>query len=108
MKLGDQWDQHVVCKTCAENIRHWFKGFVHLCRLVHRWFGVSHKIITMIVIFACVKCLGTTKKNKEGIQYPSLSSVVKPVLHGPNIPVPTSPEPQTEISSPLDAEDVNF
>jgi hypothetical protein len=66
---------------------------------------MSHKIITVIAISVCVKYLGKTKKNKEGIQYPSLSSAVRHVPHGPDIPVPTLRLPQTEISSPSDAED---
>jgi hypothetical protein len=59
----------------------------------------------MIAIFVCVIYLITTKKTKEGIQYPSLSSAVKPVPHGPDIPIPTQPLSQAEISSPSYAED---
>jgi hypothetical protein len=51
------------------------------------------------------KISGNKKKNKEGLQYPSLSLAIRPALHGPDIPIPTLPLSQTEISSPSDVED---
>jgi hypothetical protein len=45
------------------------------------------------------------KENMESIQYTSLSSAIRPVPHGPDIPIPTPPLSQTEISSPSDVED---
>jgi hypothetical protein len=67
-KLGDhdkKWAPHVVCKTCAENLSG-LKGSIHLCRLAHRWLGVSHTIIAITDIFVCVKYLGITHTQKGG------------------------------------------
>jgi hypothetical protein len=65
MKLGDQdkkWDPHVVCKTCAENLRQWFKEIRS---------SMPYGILTVWTqpqnhyndrYFLCVKYMGTTKK----------------------------------------------
>ena len=40
---------------------------------------------------------GINRKNKQHVKYPDVPSAIKPVPHGPGIPVPV-PEPTGEIS----------
>jgi hypothetical protein len=47
------------------------------------------------------------ERNKQGTQYPSVSSAIRPVPHGPDVPILTSPSSQTEISSPSHADEDN-
>ena len=52
----------------------------------------------MIVIFCMTKVAGFTKKTKHLIDYPNLPSALRPVPHGPGIPVPVPPEDLKEFS----------
>ncbi|KAJ4433256.1 hypothetical protein ANN_15515 [Periplaneta americana] len=57
-----------------------------------------------------VKVAGYTAKNSKDILYPNISSAIRPVPHGPDIPVPLPPESDTlscassstETESPVD------
>jgi hypothetical protein len=56
--------------------------------------------------YLCIsKIFGYNKKDREGIQDPSLSLAIRPVPHGPDILIPTPLLSQTEISTRLDAEE---
>jgi hypothetical protein len=46
----------------------------------------------MTATFALEKGKGTIKKNRKDIFYPNLPSAIRPVPHGPGIPVPVPPE----------------
>jgi hypothetical protein len=39
-----------------------------------------------------VNVAGYDKKNKKGITYPNLLSAIRPVPHGPDLPVPSPPD----------------
>jgi hypothetical protein len=41
--------------------------------------------------FCMVNFAGYNKKNKKGITYPNLLSAIRPVLHRPDLPVPSPP-----------------
>jgi hypothetical protein len=42
--------------------------------------------------FCMVNLAGYNKKNKKGITYPNLLSAIRPVPHGPDLPVPSTPD----------------
>jgi hypothetical protein len=42
--------------------------------------------------FCMVSVTGYNKKNKKGIKYPNLLSAIRPVPHGPDLPVPSPPD----------------
>lgn len=47
---------------------------------------------------------GINHKNKHHVKYPDVPSAVKPVLHGPGIPIPTPPQKCTDLLSDSDDE----
>ena len=56
--------------------------------------------------FCTCNVSGLNMKNKHNIQYPNLPSAIRPVLHGPDVPIPTPPpvrkmlgDPSTDVSS---------
>ncbi|GFV23467.1 uncharacterized protein TNCV_4781781 [Trichonephila clavipes] len=68
---GDQdksWAPHVVCSVCVEELRQWFK------------------------------VQGFNLKNRKDISYPTiLRSAIRPVAHGPNLPIPSPPDTPDNI-----------
>lgn len=46
-------------------------------------------MVTNIIV--CLKFLVIEKRSKKGIEYPNLSSAIRSVPHGPDIPLPTPP-----------------
>jgi hypothetical protein len=56
---------------------------------------------------------GYNKKNKVGIKYPQLSSAIRPMLHGPDDPIPAPPAQLEDVESSCRSEstandDVDF
>ncbi|GFY17823.1 uncharacterized protein TNCV_1075581 [Trichonephila clavipes] len=76
IKLGDQdksWAPHVVCSVCVEELRQWFK------------------------------VQGFNLKNRKDISYPTiLRSAFRPVVHGPDLPIPSPPNTLDNILDDLD------
>ena len=92
IKLGDQdksWAPHKMCRACLENLRQWTKGKRKILS-----FGIS-----MIwrepanhvddCYFCIVNVAGFSFKNKSKINYPNISSAMRPVPHSDSMPVPT-------------------
>ena len=44
---------------------------------------------------------GINRKNKHCVKYPYVPSAIKPVLHGPGIPIPKPPRDFSEFESSL-------
>jgi hypothetical protein len=107
MKLGDQdksWDLHKVCCFCVEKLRQWTqhkkKSFSFVIPMIWREPG-NHS--DDYFFFAPVMCKDVTAKIKRmDICYPNMPSAMRPVAHGPDIPIPASPE--TLDTSPPDSE----
>lgn len=104
VKLGDQdkpFAPHICCKTCVENLRDWRnkkrKSMPFGVPMVWRE-GKDH-------VTDCYFCMtnlqGINRKNKHHVQYPDVPSAIKPVPHGPDIPVP---EPDVTMESSSDPE----
>ncbi|GFW26833.1 uncharacterized protein TNCV_1376761 [Trichonephila clavipes] len=76
IKLGDQdkpWALHVVCSVCVEELRQWFK------------------------------VQGFNLKNRKDISYPTIiRSAIRPVPHGPDLPIPSPPDTLDNILDDLD------
>jgi hypothetical protein len=93
--LSDQdkpWALQTLCSGCFENIRNWTKG-----KKKALWFGISmvwcQPINHVDICHFCVCTLkGFNTKDKKGITYPNLPSAIRPVPHGPDIPVPSHPK----------------
>ncbi|GFV28546.1 uncharacterized protein TNCV_3984971 [Trichonephila clavipes] len=76
IKLGDQdksWAPHVVCSVCVEELRQWFQ------------------------------VQGFNLKNRMDISYPTIiRSAIRPVPHGPDLPIPSPPDTLDNILDDLD------
>jgi hypothetical protein len=80
------WAPHTVCSVCVEDLRNWTKGKKKALR-----FGIPMVWRLVDDCYFCVcKLKGFSTKNKKEITYPNLPSAIRPVLHGPDIPVPNS------------------
>jgi hypothetical protein len=64
------------------------------CRLQYPCNGASRRINTMIAIFVCSTLPVTIiiRRRRKGITYPNLLSAIRPVPHGPDLPVPSPPD----------------
>jgi hypothetical protein len=95
MKLGDQdksWAPHTVCSVYVEDLRNWTKEKKKALQ-----FGIPMVWRQPINHFDdCYFCMCTLKgfntKNKKAITYPNMPSAIRPVPHGPDIPVPNPPK----------------
>ncbi|GFT83280.1 uncharacterized protein TNCV_3003641 [Trichonephila clavipes] len=76
IKLGDQdksWAPHVVCSVCVEELRQWFQ------------------------------VQGFNLKNRKDISYPTIiRSAIRPVPHGPDLPIPSPPDTLDNTLDDLD------
>jgi len=93
-KLGDQeksWAPHVVCKTCVEDLRHWYKGDGKCMPfgVPMIWREPTNHVSDCY--FCMTKVKGFSKKNKQKIEYPNLPSAMRPVPHGDGLEVPVPP-----------------
>jgi hypothetical protein len=92
--LGDQdkpWTSHFVCRSCVENLRQWLqkkrKSLAFGVPMV--WREPNDHVSDCYFCLCNVK--GYKAKNKSNIHYPNLPSAIRPIPHGPNIPVPDPP-----------------
>ena len=105
-KLGDQdksWAPHVVCKPCVENLRQWYKGQSKLMPfgVPMIWREQTDHISDCYFCMTSVK--GFSKKNKHKIEYPNLTSAMRPVPHCDEIEVPVPPVSLCETSTETDS-----
>jgi hypothetical protein len=104
--MGDQdkpWALYTVCSVCVEELRKWIKGKKKALR-----FGIPMAWHQPINLFdGCYFCMCTLKgfntKNKKGITYPNLPSAIRPLPHGPDIPVPNPPKQLHTLEAELSA-----
>ena len=104
VKLGDQekaFAPHVSCKTCIENLREWEnkkrQGMPFAVPMVWRE-GKDH---VTDCYFTLTNVQGINHKNKHCVQYPDILSAIRPVPHGPCLPVP---KPDVAIRSCSESE----
>ena len=89
VKLGDQdkpFAPHVCFKICVENLRDWKNDKRMPFAIPMIWKeGKDH--IT-VCYFCMINLKGINCKNKHHIQYSNIPLAIRPILHGPNLPVP--------------------
>ena len=79
MKLGDQdkcWAPHIVCVSCNANLTQWLKGNGKMA------FGIpmvwrEQKDHTIYCYFLMSNIKGFSKKTRDQIKYPDVSSAIK-------------------------------
>ena len=101
VKIGDQektWAPHYVCQTCVEGLRRWLKGEQEAFRFEVPMVWQEPKNHRDDCYFCSTGVHRFNLKNKKNIVYPNLQSAIRPVPHGPEIPVPTRPGTLPEIN----------
>ena len=103
MKLGDQdksWAPHQVCSACVTGLRHWSEGkrksFSFGVPMVWR----EPKNHSDDCYFCSCNVQGFNSKNYTNIVYPNIESAVRPIPHGPNVPVPSPPSTLDDLEDP--------
>jgi hypothetical protein len=97
-KIGDQdkpWAPHIVCANYAVYLRGWLKGSPKSMPFAVPMVWREQKDHLTGCCFCLTKISGRSLKSKHSIQYPSLSSAVRPVLHSQDLPVPKPPKKWT-------------
>ncbi|XP_042236316.1 uncharacterized protein LOC121875729 [Homarus americanus] len=95
MKLGDQdkaFAPHMCCKTCVENLRRWSNKKIQRLPFGIPMVWREGRDHTTDCYFCMTNLQGINRKNKHHVKYPDVPSAIKPVPHGPGIPIPTPPE----------------
>ena len=110
MKLGDQdktWAPHKVCSVCVEGLRQWTKGTKQSFSFGVPMIWREPKNHGDDCYFCSCKVQGHNSKTRKSIIYPDLPSALRPVPHGPDVPVPSPPDNFEDIhlSSDLDSSD---
>ena len=102
VKIGEQdkyWAPHIVCKVCVEALRSWTKG-----RKKSLSFGVpmvwrEPQNHTDDCYFCSCDLKGFNSKNKKSIIYPNVKSAIRPIPHGPDLPIPIPPNELENVLS---------
>ena len=102
VKLGDQdksWAPNKVCLQCLRDLGLWFaKKEALKFGIPMVWREPSNH--SDDCYFCSCKVRGYNRKNKKSISYPeNIPSAIRPVPHGPDIPVPTPPTELTLSST---------
>lgn len=117
VKIGDQekhWAPHKVCYVCVEDLRKWSKKEKKAFRFAVPMVWREQKNHSDDCYFCSIDVSGYNSRNKKVIVYPNLPSAIRPVGHGPGLPVPEPPqsiddvlqssEPESDESGPDDDE----
>uniref|UniRef100_UPI00358FB395 uncharacterized protein n=1 Tax=Myxine glutinosa TaxID=7769 RepID=UPI00358FB395 len=95
MKLGDQdkaFAPHICCKTCVESLRCWSHKKIECLPFGIPMVWREGRDHTNDCYFCMTNLQGINRKNKQHLKYPDVPSAIKPVPHGPGIPIPAPPE----------------
>uniref|UniRef100_UPI0035902CB4 uncharacterized protein n=1 Tax=Myxine glutinosa TaxID=7769 RepID=UPI0035902CB4 len=95
MKLGDQdkaFAPHICCKTCVESLRRWSHKKIECLPFGIPMVWREGRDHTNDCYFCMTNLQGINRKNKQHLKYPDVPSAIKPVPHGPGIPIPAPPE----------------
>jgi len=100
LKFGNQdkvLAPHEVCKRCVEDLRNWFKGKEKALSFGIPMVWREQKNHSDDCYFCSCNVIGYNSKWQHSISYPNLQSVIRPIPHGSNIPVPKLPATFEEI-----------
>lgn len=96
IKLGDQdksWAPHIVCSVCVEELRQWSQGKKKSFRFGVPMIWREPKNHSNDCYFCSCTVQGFNLKNRKDIPYPTnISSAIRPVPHGPDLPIPPPPD----------------
>ncbi|GFT93232.1 uncharacterized protein TNCV_2219981 [Trichonephila clavipes] len=105
IKLGDQdksWAPHVVCSVCFEELRQWFQGKKSF-RFAVPMIWSEPKNHSDDCCFCSCSVQGFNLKNRKDISYLTIIlSAIRPVPHGPDLPIPSPPDTLDNILDDLD------
>ena len=107
VKLGDQdkaFAPHVSCKTCVENLRDWENEKRNSMPFAVPMMWRDGKDHVTDCYFCMTNLHGINRKNKHCVQYSDIPSAIRPVPHGPSLPVP---KPDVAIKSSSESESDN-
>ncbi len=96
----EDWAPNIVCNTCEANLSMWLRG-----RRPAMPFGVpmvwrEPQNHSTDCYFCQTIVRGFSSKNKKQIVYPDCRAADKPVPHSPELPIPTSPEIESDDTEP--------
>lgn len=105
-RIGDQdkkWAPHVACNPCVNHLNEWMRGK----RPSGMAFGIpmvwrEQKDHSTDCYFCLTNIKGYSVKTRAKIRYPDVPSAIRPVPHGPDLPVPNVP-----IASAISESDSN-
>lgn len=85
------WAPEISCAKCVTLLTSWLKGSRHMPFAVPIIWRKSKDHITDCY-FCMTNICGISSKSKHTVIYPSLESAIRPVPHGPGLPIPTPPD----------------
>lgn len=100
VKIEDRdktWAPHYVCYTCVEELRRWSKGEQEAFKFEVPMVWREPRNHSNDYYFCSTGVHGFNLKNKKRIVYPNMPSALRPVPHGPDVPVPILPKNLPEI-----------
>jgi len=108
-KLGDQdkkWAPHIVCKSRATRLGGWIsrKGMAMPIAVPMVWRGPSNQSSDCYFCLTPPVASGMNRKRKQSIDYPNITSAIRPVPHGKDLPVPEPPK-EYNLNSEMEEED---
>lgn len=110
IKVGDQdksWAPHRVCSSCVEGLRMWSKRKVKSFRFGVPMIWREPRDHSDDCYFCSCNIQGYNFKNKREITYPNIESALRPVPHGPDIPIPLQPESLDDVLALSETESDN-
>lgn len=87
------WVPEIVCNAYEANLNLWWNGTRPQMPFAVPMIWKKPRNHRTDCYFCMINVIGFSTKNKHKIKYPDCSSVVKPVVHGENFPVPVTPKP---------------
>lgn len=98
------WAPEICCTKCVTLLSGWLKGSRHMPFAVPMIWREPKDHLT-----DCYFCLtnisGISSKSRHTVKYPSLDSAIRPVLHGPGLPIPSPPDDITMTEEFPDIQD---
>lgn len=94
-KTGDQdkeWAPHICCARCAVDLRAWLRGTPKAMPFAVPMVWREQRDHVTDCYFCLTNVSGFSSKNKKAIEYPNLSSAMRPVQHDESLPVPKAPD----------------
>ncbi|GFU64863.1 uncharacterized protein TNCV_785141 [Trichonephila clavipes] len=93
----------MLCFLCVEELRQWFKGKKKSFRFAVPMIWREPKNHSNDCYFCSCSVQGFNVKNRKDISYPTIIRLaIRPVPHGPDLPIPSPPDTLDNILDDLD------